>query len=156
MLAAKDAEMKALAEKLLQKQIAELQAKQQKAREEKERKKAEARRRKELLSKGFASLSNGSSGVIPDENSCDSRSDAAGASSRGQAPADEAEVWRVLDCKDDYACLQLKPGAAALQVKAAFRRLALGLHPDKCSLGGASLAFQRITTAYHNLLKRMQ
>ena len=52
-------------------------------------------------------------------------------------------------------CLQLHVGANNAQVRRSYRQLAIGLHPDKCSLEGAAAAFHKVNSAYNSLLKHM-
>lgn len=50
--------------------------------------------------------------------------------------------------------MQLPVGSTAAEIRRAYRRLAVALHPDKCPEAGAQDAFVRATAAYKNLLKR--
>lgn len=72
------------------------------------------------------------------------------------ATADAAEVERVLSSRDDYALLQLAPGAASAAIRRRYRELAVALHPDKCKEPQAKEAFQRLVKAYQNLSKYAQ
>ncbi|KAI5055309.1 hypothetical protein GOP47_0030454 [Adiantum capillus-veneris] len=58
---------------------------------------------------------------------------------------------------EEYQALGLKPGATQAEIKRAYRRLALRLHPDTCKEagGGAAARFIRATNAYHALLKHV-
>jgi len=60
-----------------------------------------------------------------------------------------AEAARILATPegDHYAVLKLDPRCTAAQAKAAFRRLARLLHPDKCSIASAHDAFLRLQAA---------
>lgn len=64
-----------------------------------------------------------------------------------------AEIARILASRNDYDCLKVTDGATLSQIKSSYRRLAIAIHPDKCSLGGAAQAFQRINAAHTNLNK---
>ncbi len=56
------------------------------------------------------------------------------------------------DEPDHYSILGLKSTANDIEIKQAFRRLALKFHPDKNKSEGAEDRFKLITTAY-SLLK---
>jgi molecular chaperone DnaJ len=56
--------------------------------------------------------------------------------------------------REDYAALDLMPGASLDEVKAAYRRLARALHPD-LNPGAAGLLMARINHAYENLSRRL-
>ncbi len=49
----------------------------------------------------------------------------------------------------DYATLQIPPNASREQVKRAWRRACLQLHPDR--VGGSTEAFQRVQRAYASI-----
>lgn len=53
-----------------------------------------------------------------------------------------------------WCSLQLMVGCTAAEVRRAYRRLAAGLHPDKCSAAGAQDAFIKVTASYNTLLRR--
>ena len=60
------------------------------------------------------------------------------------------EIKRILACSatDNHGILGLPRGfLPKAEVSAAFRRLCLLLHPDKCQHEGASDAFKRVTSA---------
>lgn len=44
-------------------------------------------------------------------------------------------------------------GADAVAVRRRYREMAVALHPDKCSVKGASDAFQRLVLAYQGVAK---
>ncbi len=50
--------------------------------------------------------------------------------------------------------LQLMVGCTVAEVRRAYRRLAAGLHPDKCSAAGAKDAFIKLTASYNALVRR--
>ena len=50
--------------------------------------------------------------------------------------------------KDYYAILGCEKGASESQLKKAYRKLALALHPDKNSADGANEAFKAVGNAY--------
>ena len=58
------------------------------------------------------------------------------------------EVARVRKEKDFYRILKLEKAATNAEIKKAYRKLALLLHPDKCSEEGAEEAFKKVSTAY--------
>ncbi len=65
------------------------------------------------------------------------------------APPEVAEaIARVLAAADAYGALGVDRGASQAQCKKAYRRLALRLHPDKCSSPNAEEAFKRVSAAY--------
>lgn len=66
---------------------------------------------------------------------------------RQERREEECREWKS-GC-DDYAVLDLPPGASLAEVKAAYRRLAKKCHPDA---GGDPEAFMRIHAAYQNLV----
>jgi len=65
--------------------------------------------------------------------------------------ASEAQqaIRRVTKCGDDYyAILGVDKGAGDDEIKKAYRKLALRLHPDKCKESGAEEAFKRVGEAF--------
>ena len=59
------------------------------------------------------------------------------------------ETIRRIEAKEDYfQVLGLKRDASSDEIKKAYRKLALRLHPDKCSCDGADGAFKKVSTAY--------
>jgi len=58
------------------------------------------------------------------------------------------EVARVRREQDFYRILNIDKSAKEADIKKAYRKLALLLHPDKCSVEGAEDAFKRVSTAY--------
>jgi len=76
------------------------------------------------------------------------------AASQINAPvATATDVARLLNSKNDYECLQARPGESAESIKKKYKKLAMMFHPDKCKLQGAKAAFQRLHHAYSNLSK---
>ena len=77
-----------------------------------------------------------------------------GAMARGRLMfAESVDVRRVMSCapRQYYAILGLQSDADSNAIKQAYRRLAMKLHPDKCTDPGASEAFKRITVAHETL-----
>lgn len=72
--------------------------------------------------------------------------------------AEQAEaVKRIKKCKDYYEILCVSKDATDSDVKKAYRKLALQLHPDKNKCPGAAEAFKAIgitiiITIFHSLL----
>lgn len=63
----------------------------------------------------------------------------------------EAEqcIKKVTRCGDNYyAILGLEKSASEDEIKKAYRKLALRLHPDKCKEAGAEEAFKRVNEAF--------
>lgn len=67
--------------------------------------------------------------------------------------ADTEEVQRVLCSRTDHEVLQVAPGASAAVIRKRYRELAVSLHPDKCAVPDATLAFQRLVAAFAALNK---
>lgn len=68
--------------------------------------------------------------------------------------SEEAEqtIKKVTRCGDDYyAILGISKGSSDDEIKKAYRKLALRLHPDKCSLPGAEEAFKKVSEAFQVL-----
>jgi DnaJ-domain-containing protein 1 len=78
---------------------------------------------------------------------------AATAAAEASAPADGETVKGVLAAGSAWEVLQLKKGAGAADVKRRYKELARKLHPDKCSIEGATAAFQKVQEAYSELVK---
>lgn len=64
---------------------------------------------------------------------------------------EEESVSRVLVAETDYEVLDVKAGATQEEIRAAYRKLARELHPDKSTARRAKDAFQRLTKAYQSL-----
>lgn len=60
---------------------------------------------------------------------------------------------RVNAAPNDAAALQVGDSASTAEVRRAYRRLCMLVHPDKCTANGAKEAFQKLTAAYSNLIK---
>mmetsp|Transcript_141605 Transcript_141605/g.440227 ORF Transcript_141605/g.440227 Transcript_141605/m.440227 type:complete len:263 (+) Transcript_141605:127-915(+) len=61
----------------------------------------------------------------------------------------QVTIKRVLRCRDDYyAILDVDKQADDDAIKKAYRKLALRLHPDKCSESGAEDAFKKVGEAF--------
>ena len=68
-------------------------------------------------------------------------------------------VARILDAKrgDHHAILNLPPGdAAAADVKRAYRKVSLEVHPDRNQAVGADDAFKRLTESFKALLEQQR
>ncbi len=63
---------------------------------------------------------------------------------------DEAEtlILSIQDTEDYFEILGIERTAQGAEVKRAYRRLALKLHPDKCSHNGAEEAFKKVAAAF--------
>lgn len=72
---------------------------------------------------------------------------AAGTSRNGNAasPAQQEMIARIRRCKGDYyKVLGVDRSADEDEIKKAYRKLALKLHPDKCQAPGAEEAFKGV------------
>lgn len=58
------------------------------------------------------------------------------------------EVRRVVACKDYYEILKVERSCKEEELKKAYRKIALRLHPDKCQLSGAEDAFKKVSVAF--------
>lgn len=71
---------------------------------------------------------------------------------RGASSSDPValELRRIMACRstDYYVILAVSRDADEAALKRAYRKLALQLHPDKCSLRGADEAFKRVSAAF--------
>lgn len=63
-------------------------------------------------------------------------------------PEQVAEVKKMLKIKDYYQLLNISKTAAELDIKSAYRKLALKFHPDKNKTPGAADVFKALSTAY--------
>ncbi|ORY55752.1 hypothetical protein BCR35DRAFT_315995 [Leucosporidium creatinivorum] len=72
---------------------------------------------------------------------------------RDYTPAQAALVKRVKACRvtQYYEILAIEKGCSDSEVKKAYRKLALGLHPDKCGAPGAEEAFKMVSKAFQVL-----
>jgi len=64
--------------------------------------------------------------------------------------ADE-EIKRIRGESNYYSLLNVSNGSSEAELKKAFRKLALLLHPDKCQAAGAEEAFKKVSSAYQCL-----
>ena len=69
------------------------------------------------------------------------------------ASPEAAEIRRVLRCNPAavYHILDVPHDSGDDQIKKAYRRLAMKLHPDKCQCGGSDEAFKRVGAAFATL-----
>lgn len=59
-----------------------------------------------------------------------------------------AEIRRICSSKDFYQILRVENSCKEEDLKKAYRKLAIKLHPDKCQLTGAEDAFKKVSTAF--------
>lgn len=59
-----------------------------------------------------------------------------------------ADIRRICACECYYTVLGVLKEADDAALKKAYRKKALNLHPDKCSLTGAEAAFKKVSSAY--------
>lgn len=59
-----------------------------------------------------------------------------------------AEIRRICNCKDFYEILKVQRSCKEEDLKKAYRKSAIRLHPDKCRLTGAEDAFKKVSTAF--------
>lgn len=60
-------------------------------------------------------------------------------------------IARILKTKDYYVILDVPKDCDEVVIKKSYRKLALMLHPDKCSMEGAEEAFKAVSAAYNCL-----
>ncbi|KAJ1424575.1 DnaJ domain-containing protein [Ochromonadaceae sp. CCMP2298] len=86
-------------------------------------------------------------------NSNGNANSSGGANGRPYTPEQEAQAKKVLaySKKSHYQVLGLERSASSADIKKAYRKLALRLHPDKCSAPSAEAAFKAVSTAFDTL-----
>lgn len=57
--------------------------------------------------------------------------------------------YRTSSLTEQYKTLRIQPGSSEMEVKKAFRQLALQYHPDVCNGKNSGVHFSRINEAYH-------
>ena len=67
-----------------------------------------------------------------------------------------AEIRRVCSSKDFYEVLGVQRACREEDLKKAYRKTALRLHPDKCHLSGAEDAFKKVSAAFSCLKDSQQ
>ena len=60
----------------------------------------------------------------------------------------EDTIKRILAAKNFYDILGLNKDCGETEIKSAYRKLALQLHPDKCKVPGTEDAFKKVGSAY--------
>lgn len=66
-------------------------------------------------------------------------------------PEQISEIKRIKASKDLYKILNIEKDATDDEIKKAYRKLALKLHPDKSSAPGTEEAFKSLSTAFATL-----
>jgi hypothetical protein len=97
---------------------------------------------------------NAGRGSAGSSSSSSGASRASGSSSGGGTKCTdpvEKIIKDVAKNKDYYDILGIAKGSTDNEIKKAYRKLALKLHPDKCSLTGGEDAFKKVGTAFHCL-----
>lgn len=72
----------------------------------------------------------------------------------GKNNALEIKIKRIMHMTDYYAILDLGRGASDEQIKKAFRKISLLIHPDRCKLKNSEAAFKKVLNAKEALLNR--
>ncbi|KAL4181918.1 hypothetical protein AMTRI_Chr12g239810 [Amborella trichopoda] len=57
---------------------------------------------------------------------------------------------------EEYRTLRIKPGASEMDVKKAFRQLALQYHPDVCKGNNCGVQFHKINEAYDIVMRSLR
>ncbi|KAK9473847.1 uncharacterized protein V1510DRAFT_406538 [Dipodascopsis tothii] len=98
-------------------------------------------------------MSASTSSAKASEGSASNRNHNQGRQSREYTPAQAAAVNRVRKCKHDefYAILDIERTSTDGEIKRAYRKLALLMHPDKNGAPGADEAFKMVSKAFQVL-----
>ncbi|KMZ65358.1 Chaperone protein dnaJ [Zostera marina] len=64
--------------------------------------------------------------------------------------------YRTSSLTEQYKTLRIQPGSSEMEVKKAFRQLALQYHPDVCNGKNSGVHFSRINEAYHVVMNNLR
>lgn len=115
--------------------------------EEKSKLEKELRDIKKRLEKAEADLDSKKSSNA-DNTGCGSGTDSPSSEDKDYTPEQEEAVQRVRNCKDFYEILGTTRSSSESELKKAYRKLSLQLHPDKNKAPGATEAFKALGSAF--------
>ena len=75
---------------------------------------------------------------------------------RGRRSAGRVRCAAVGGLTDQYRTLKIEPGASEMEVKKAFRQLALQYHPDVCKGRDCGVQFHQINEAYDDVMNNLK